>query len=226
MKIKVDSNELATAPWVVTQIREHPLLGAPEITSLPAGDVWIDDGELFIFERKNPHDLIESIKDGRIFNQCCEMRLEAEQCHVVIIGQMIWGMDGKIVGTGFNFRAIEGAILRCLDYGVYVSHCQNQADFATHLIWLLKRDRTQHVFLPQRTGLAMPDNQRILASLPGIGMERAGELLKERNLRDALLCLIDPECKVRNIGPTIKKNIRELFNLADNERIGVIYNDK
>jgi ERCC4-type nuclease len=225
MIIKVDSNELVTAPWVVTQIREHPLLGAPEITSLPAGDVWIEDKELFIFERKNPHDLIESIKDKRLFNQCCEMRLESSQCHVVIIGQMGWGMDGKIVGTGFNFRAIEGAILRCLDYGVYVSHCQNQADFATHLIWLLKRDRTEHVFLPQRTGLAMPDDQRILASLPGIGPERAGELLKERNLRDALLCLIDPECKVKGIGPAIKKNIRELLNLNQGEKLEVTKNE-
>jgi ERCC4-type nuclease len=198
-------------------------LGKPEIQLLPAGDIHLDD---IIIERKEPADLLASIADGRLFNQCAEMRIESAWCYLLIMGQLTWDIAGKIAGTGWNFRSVQGALLQCQELGVSVVHAQNDADLCTTLIWLANRKRTQHVFLPQRTGLAMPDDQRILASLPGVGRERALELLKERNLRDALLCLIDPECKVKGIGAKTKSNIRELLNLNSNQLLGVISDDK
>src|SRR3990172_3806452 len=211
MKILVDSHE---PPHIASQISAHPLLGIPEIHLLAAGDIWLDD---IIIERKEPADLLASIADGRLFNQCAEMRIESAWCYLLIMGQLTWDFVGKITGSGWNFRSVQGALLRCQELGISVVHAQNDADLCTALIWLANRKRTEHVFLPQRTGMAMPDDQRILASLPGIGMERAGELLKERDLRDALLCLTDPKCKVRGIGPAIKKNIRELLKLSEGE---------
>ena len=220
MKIKVDSRE---PPHIATKISAHPLLGAPEISLLPAGDIWLDD---IIIERKEPADLLASITDGRLFNQCAEMRNESVWCYILIMGQLTWDFAGKITGTGWNFRSVQGALLQCQELGVSVVHAQNDTDLCTTLVWLANRKRTEHVFLPQRTGLSMPDDQRILTSLPGIGPERAGELLNECNLRDALLCLVDPKCKARGIGPAIKKNIRELLKLSEGEILGIIKNGR
>lgn len=211
MKILLDSRE---PPWIASQIASHPLLGQPEICALSCGDIWLDN---LIIERKEPADLIESIKDGRLFNQCSEMRAESEWCYLLIMGQLVWGFDGKIVGTGWNFRAIQGALLQVQELGVSVIQAQNSDDLTPTLVWLANRQRTEHVYLPARTGLPMPEDQRILASLPGIGPERASDLLKDKSLRDALLCLLDPACKVAGIGPKTKKNIRELFNLSESE---------
>ena len=220
MKILVDSRE---PPHIASQIASHPLLGKPDITLLAAGDIWLDD---IIIERKEPADLLASIADGRLFNQCAEMRNESAWCYILIMGQLTWDFAGKITGTGWNFRSVQGALLRCQELGISVVHAQNDNDLCTALIWLANRKRTQHVFLPQRTGLPMPDDQRILASLPGIGPERAGELLNERNLRDALLCLVDPECKTKGIGVKTKTNIRELLNLSEGEILGIIKNGR
>lgn len=218
MIIKLDSNEVSTAPWVLTQISTHPLLGIPEVVNLPAGDIWLDD---LIIERKEPADLLASIADGRLFNQCAEMRLESAWCYILIMGQLNWGYDGKIIGTGWNFRSVEGALLQCQELGVSVVHAQSDADLCTTLIWLARRKRTQHVFLPQREAIMLMPDEKVLASLPGVGRERALELLKERNLRDALFCLIDPECKVKGVGVKTKANIREIFNLNEGEKLGV-----
>lgn len=220
MKILIDSREPS---WVSSQIFSYPLLGIGEISTLPCGDVWIaQDDDLVIIERKEPNDLLASIADGRLFNQCAEMRQESIWCYVVITGQMLWGYDGKIAGTAWNFRSVEGALLQAQELGIGIVHSQNDTDFAHTCAWLLSRNRTVHTHIPPRkTGLPMPDDQKVLASLPGIGRERAYELLRDRNLREALLCLLDPECKVPGIGDKTVKNLRQLFNLSDDERIEI-----
>lgn len=221
MKIKVDSREPA---WVSLQLQNHPLIkGEFETVAMPCGDIQIDD---IIIERKEPNDLLGSIADGRLFNQCAAMRQDFEWCYLVICGQMPWGYDGKIIGTNWNFRSVEGALLQVQELGVGVTYSQNDNDLAHTVAWLLNRNRTQHIIIPARkTGLPMPDDQKILSSLPGIGPERALELLRDRNLRDALLCLLDSDCEVKGIGPKTKQNIRQLFNLNDNQKLGV-NNDK
>jgi ERCC4-type nuclease len=221
MIIKVDFRE---PPWIASQLKSHPLIkGDIEIATLATGDIQIED---IIIERKEPNDLLASIADGRLFNQCCEMRQDFEWCYVVICGQMPWGYDGKIVGTQWNFRSIQGALLQVQELGIGITYAQNDTDLAHTVAWLINRPRTQHIIIPPRKfGLPMMDDQKVLASMPGIGSERALELLKEHNLRDALLCLVDPKCKVPGIGEKTKTNIRQLFQLANNQILGVITND-
>lgn len=217
MKILLDVNEVSTAPWVFTQIANHPLLGIPEVVNLPAGDIWLDN---VIIERKEPHDLLESIKDGRLFNQCAEMRLHSDHCYLLILGQLIWGYDGKIIGIGWNFRSIQGALLQVQELGVGVVYAQDKTDLATSLVWLHKRNQINQIILPQRKQAeSLSPEIQMLSSLPGIGLERATELLKNYNLIDALLCLIDEDCKVNGIGPKTKQNIRNLLNLAQGETL-------
>jgi ERCC4-type nuclease len=220
MIIKLDSRE---PPHVYNAIAAHPLLGIPQVMMLETGDIHLDN---IIVERKEPNDLLQSIKDGRLFNQCVAMRAESEFCYLLICGQLTWGFDGKITGTGWNFRSVEGTLLQVQELGVGVVHAQNSEDLATSLAWLVSRQKTQHTFLPVRKEmLAMMPDARVLSSLPGIGNERALELLKERNLRDALLCLLDPACKVDGIGPKTVANLRQLFNLTNNQTLEVKTNE-
>jgi ERCC4-type nuclease len=222
MKIILDTRE---PPNVYTQIATHPLLGIPELAMLPCGDIILDD---IIVERKEPSDLLNSIKDGRLFNQCSEMRAGWEWAYLLITGQMTWGFDGKITGTGWNFRSIEGALLQCQELGVGVVHAQDSSDLATSLAWLVSRRRSKLLPIsPRRIGVPMPLSNEILASLPGIGTERAHDLLLEKgSLLDALLCLLDPACKVKGIAGKTKRNIRNLFNLAENQTLEVVTDDK
>ena len=224
MKILIDSREPS---WVQSQIISYPLLGIGEISTLPCGDVWIAyEDDLLIIERKEPNDLLNSIADGRLFNQCAMMRQESQWCYIVITGQLMWGYDGKITGTGWNFRSVQGALLQAQELGIGIVYSQNDTDFAHTCGWLLSRNRKIHTHIPPRkTGLPMTDDQRILASLPGIGYERAGELLRQYNLRDAFLCLFDTSCKVQGIGVKTVKNLKQLFNLSDTEKLGVVTNE-
>lgn len=218
MIIKVDSRE---PQWVASQLKSHPLIkGEIEITALPCGDIQIDD---IIIERKEPNDLLASIADNRLFNQCCEMRQDFEWCYVVITGQLLTGYDGKIIGTNWNFRSVQGALLSVQELGIGVCYAQNDTDLAHTVAWLINRPRTQHITIPPRKfGLPMMDDQKILSSLPGIGSDRALELLREHNLRDALLCLLDPNCEVKGIGPKTKNNLRQLFNLIEGQTLELV----
>lgn len=219
MKVLIDSNEPS---HIVQKIAAHPWLEA-EITNLPAGDIWINN---LIIERKEIPDLLTSIKDGRLFNQCAEMRQHSQWCYVLILGQLVWGLDGKILSTGWQFRSVQGALLKIQEMGVSVVYAQDSNDLAPALVWLATRERGEQVYLPQRTGISMTDEQKILAAFPGVGIERATELLKNYNLIDALLCLINEDCKVSGIGPKTKQNIRNLLNLAQGESLQkVIKND-
>lgn len=209
MKILLDARE---PPTVANQIKQ---LGEFEIKALPAGDVWIETANGWIIvERKEPLDLLASIADGRLFNQCLGMRLESNWCYVLVTGSLNYDMQGKVLDTGWDLRAVWGALLTVQELGVSVVF---GSDLPTDLTWLAGRKRTKHIIQPRLDALPMPEDQRILASLPGIGLGRAAELLKEHNLRDALLCLLDPACKVTGIGPKTKENLRQIFNLAQDE---------
>lgn len=218
MIIKVDSREPS---WVKSQLESHPLIkGEVEIATMPCGDIQIDD---IIIERKEPNDLLASIADGRLFNQCCGMRQDFEWCYLVICGQLVWGYDGKIVGTQWNFRSVQGALLQVQELGIGITYASSDTDLAHTVAWLVNRNRTQHTIIPARKiGLPMLEDQKILASLPGIGNDRALELLREHNLRDALLCLLDPNCEVKGIGPKTKQNIRQLFNLIEGQTLELV----
>lgn len=220
MIIKLDTRE---PPSIYTQIAGHPLLGKPEVVTLPCGDIIMDD---VIVERKEPTDLLNSIKDGRLLNQCAEMRSEFEWCYLLIAGQLTWGYDGKILGTGWNFRSVQGALLQVQELGVGVVYAQDSSDIATSLAWLSTRHKTSHIFLPQRReALTTLPDAKVLTSLPGIGPERALELLTDRNLQQALLCLLDPNCEVKGIAAKTKKAIRQLFYLSDNQTLEVKTNE-
>lgn len=211
MRLWIDARE---PPTIINQIKH---LGEFEIKALPAGDIWLEavDGWVIV-ERKEPLDLLASIADGRLFNQCLEMRLESDWAYILITGPLDYTVQGKVLGTGWDIRAVWGALLTVQELGVSVVF---GFDLPADLLWLAGRKRTKHIIQPRLEALPMPDDQRVLASLPGIGPSRAGELLAERNLRDALLCLLDPGCAVKGIGPKTKENVRQLFGLAPGDKI-------
>ena len=79
--------------------------GVRVVTSrLPVGDYLVDDR--LLFERKTLNDLVQSIKDGRLFRQC--RRLAASTLRGVVI---LEGTTGDIASGGMSREAIQGALI-------------------------------------------------------------------------------------------------------------------
>lgn len=222
MRILVDSLE---PPQIAQVIAAHPLLCQPEITRLEAGDVWIDD---LIIERKEPSDLLGSIADNRLFAQISAMRRLSEWVYLVITGQMPWDNLGRVMGTPWTQRSIQGALLQAQELGAVVVYSKDNADFAPTLAWLAQRDRSKiNILDPRKYGIPMTLAQEILASLPGIGPERAGQLLI--NLNTAGRCLEwltgNEEPSIPGIGPKIKEGCKKALGLNSDESLRRVKNE-
>lgn len=220
MEILIDSKE---PPQIVNQIKRHPLLSDPIVEHLSAGDIWIDD---IIIERKDlaSGDFFESIKDGRLFNQCAEMRELSEWCYVLIMGQLIWGADGKIIGTGWNFRSIQGVLADVQELGVSVVYAKDSNDLGRALYWLATRDRSNEKRLTARkTTIKQSVAERILDALPEITPETAAELIKKYKTPlvalDSILC--GKELKTYQ-----QSRIGAALGLENGQMIGVIDNEQ
>lgn len=220
MKILVDSLE---PPQIAASIAAHPLLCQPEVRRLEAGDVWIDN---LIIERKEPADLLASIADARLFNQVAAMRSLSEWVYVVITGQLT---PGYISGTNWTLRSIQGALLKAQELGAHIVTANGEADFAPTLAWLYKRDRSKIVILdPRKYGIPMTQAQEIMASLPGIGPERAGDMLQE--LDTVARCLEwltgnDP-VTIPGIGPKTREGCKKALGLKSDESLRRVKNER
>lgn len=174
MKILLDSRE---PPHLVGQIAAHPQLCRPEIQMLPTGDIWIDS---LIVERKEPGDLLASIRDRRLFNQCYEMRQQTDRAVLLITGQILALVDGTIPGTRWQWNAVDGALVKVQELGVLVCWCYRESEFANKLAWLATRDWSGHTFIsPRKTGEPLSKQAAILDSLPEVTPKLAVSLLKE-----------------------------------------------
>lgn len=174
MRILLDSRE---PPYLANQIAVHPQLGRPKVQMLPTGDIWIDD---LIVERKEPGDLLASIRDRRLFNQCYEMRQQTDRAVLLITGQILADLDGNIPGTRWKWNAIDGALFKVQELGVLVCWCYRENEFTNKLAWLVNRDWSERTYIsPRKTGIPLSRQAAILDALPEVTPELAVSLLKE-----------------------------------------------
>ena len=196
--------------------------GAPTVVStLSAGDAWVTTKEnrLIVIERKTPSDFLESIKDGRLFNQASKMRQLTSWCYVVITGPFHPLENGKVAlyggdwrETGWEYSAVEGAKLTLAELGVFCIHCAGDADYAPCIGRLACRSKDAVPILPVRETTLFGGGETVLASLPGIGPTLATRLMQTfGSAAYALWYLTDPswnnEKRVKGINSTTKQNI-------------------
>jgi len=209
--------------------------GVPAVvTALEAGDLWAstDDGNLLIFERKTPGDLLASIGDNRLFLQAQNMRERSTWCYLVVTGWLTPTHDGKTFVnnklTGWNWAAVQGALLDVQEAGVAIAYCEHDNGYPAAVERIARRERGERVLNTVQRTRIMTQAEQILTSLPGIGLERAQVLLQDRVAAHALAYLTWTEDaykeidQVAGIGPGIKANVRKALGLEPGETLELI----
>ena len=209
--------------------------GAPTlVTLLETGDIQAttDDGATLAIERKTADDLLNSLKDGRLLEQVARLAALTPWCYLAICGTLQRGPDGKLVTdrgvTGWQYEAVQGALLSMQELGVYVIQTTDDRFEAT-VLGLANRNRTNVLRQkPAKTlGLLTP-GETLLASLPGIGLERVGALLAYAGSPAAALSyLTEPTLRnkehVPGIGPSTKEKVRAALGIRPEQELCVIY---
>ncbi len=201
-------------------------------SALDAGDLLAtcDDGALLAIERKTPDDLLNSIRDERLWAQLAGIRKLTPWAYLVITGELRQGMDGKVItdarGTGWNWASVQGALLQAQEMGVFVVFAANDDDYEAAVLRLAARShKPELVIPPTREAIPMSPAERILLALPGIGPERVSGLLEYCKTAAWALNFLTcdaVEGAVTGIGPGTKRAVRQALGLRDDEELAVV----
>jgi DNA excision repair protein ERCC-4 len=143
-----------------------------EVTDLPVGDYVLGPG--MAVERKGPHDLGASIRDGRIFEQAVRLQSTFVQSVLMVEGEP----------RGIAEDAWRGAVCRLVEDGVTVLHSLDAEDSAAWIIRLAKRARRPGPTVRNdgpRRAPRHPSAQAelMLSVVPGISSTMARSLLAD-----------------------------------------------
>jgi hypothetical protein len=206
--------------------------GVPtSVETLEYGDLHAvtDDGCLLVIERKTPDDLLNSLRDDRLFIQMAglaELRITEQLAgnmmtwpYLVITGEL-GNNHGKVTTpergvTGWDYNALQGALLDIQQMGVFIISCSGDMDFENCVIRLGKRRREPMKLLPPRPAVVLGPGAALLASLPGIGIERVIELMRWSNNvpAHAITGLTDLAINPPGIPKNVQHKVRSVLGL-------------
>lgn len=222
--VMLDSRE---PPWV----QSLKFDGAPTaVATLDYGDLWAttEDGAMLCIERKTPSDLLNSIVDNRLFAQVAGIRAKTQWAYLIITGILRADADGKVIAdrpTGWAWDNVQGVLLTVQELGVGIVHTADDAGYEAAVLRLSKRKREEVRIVEQRldSRVAGP-GECVLTSLPGIGWQRAQDLLRvfDGNVGQALAWLTWTNTfgdGPAGIGGGVKAGVRKALNLADSEEL-------
>lgn len=202
------------------------------VTLLDQGDIWVAcaDGTLLVCERKTTTDLLSSLADGRLLAQCASLRDVSPWGYLLITG-LLYPQGDKIVtergATGWSWGALQGALLSVQELGVNVLHVPGDEHLGRALTSLAGRphDAVMRI-VPQKAPRLLSDGETLLATLPGIGPERAADLLSYcESPAQALAFLTDmtgDNGHVAGIGPATKLKVRRMLGLPEWAELALI----
>ena len=214
---------------------------APSVdTLLETGDLQVltADNSILWIERKTPDDFLGSLKDGRLLTQATRLAEfrhfdlirdgKSNQWAYVVITGFFTSQGDKVVTergvTGWTMNAVNGALLSIQEMGVFTIFCNGDAAFKECVMKLAerKRDDVQPV-LPARPGMLLGPKVAFLAGLPGIGIERAQDILdwSKHNVGHALMGLTDVQIKAP-VPVSVRWNIRHMIGLEDDEELSIL----
>jgi ERCC4-type nuclease len=198
---------------------------------LDAGDLLAicDDGTLLAIERKTPDDLLNSIRDERLWAQLAGLCQVTRWAYLVVTGELRQGPDGKVVtdarGTGWNWASVQGALLQAQEMGIFIVHCAGDEDYEAAVLRLATRShRAEVVVSPAREPRILAQAEQILCALPGIGWERMQALMQHcGNAAWAMNYLTSIEASdIPGIGPGTRRAIRKALGLKEDEELAVV----
>jgi DNA excision repair protein ERCC-4 len=193
--------ELEKAEGVVVKI-EH----------LPLGDYCVDGAVLI--ERKTAADFAASLIDGRLFGQAG--RMSSSHLRPAYI---IEGTSAEWAGLGVSREALQGALITLmLIFDVPVLRSLDPAESARLILYvgyqLVRLRNPDYSPYRQAKGKRKKTRQlRILQSLPGIGPDRAKQLLEHFGTVRACFGASSAALQeIEGIGPKIAAAIEQVIN--------------
>ena len=205
---------------------------ATAITMLDAGDLLVatDDSCLLAIERKTASDLLNTLRDDRLFPQLAKLRDVSPWAYLIVCGVLQPGPGGICIAdgraTGWNWASVQGALLTCQEMGIHVLHVASDAEYEAAVIRLANRDRSALRITPARDVTIIGEQEQVLASLPGIGAEKARALLEVFGSPHLALHYLttwerywEPPysqgVRVAGIGDGIRRRVRRALGLGD-----------
>jgi len=213
IKIVIDTRELRSS--VAKKLFE---LGAEVVTEpLEVADFILSDH--VAVERKTIDDFIQSIIDGRLFEQMEHLKKCFEKPIVIVEG------DEDIYSIRqIHPNAIRAAISAiAVDFRVPIIYTQSEEDTALFLYTIAKREQIENKKEVNIRGEKKPLTDKFLqeylvAGLPGIGVGIARNLLKHfKTVQKVFTANEDELKKVEKIGKKKAKKMREILTKVYNE---------
>jgi len=177
------------------------------VKRMPLGDYAID-GRLLV-ERKTIRDLVISIKDERLFGQAC--RLADSPLWTAII---LEGTGRDLAASGMRREAIQGALITLTLYlGIPLLRSRDLHETIRLLLYAARQGRAVASGALPRKGRRYKGKRRvqahILQGLPGVGPERAKQLLEQFGSVEAVVAAKEEELTaVQGIGQGTAQAIR------------------
>lgn len=172
------------------------------VARLPLGDYRVDGR--FLFERKTLTDLVAAIKDGRLFRQVLKLCATTLQPAIILEGT-----SRELANCGMRWEAIQGALVTvALFCGVPLLRTRTPEETVRTMLFAARQGHTFASGALPRRG-RRPHGKRarqlfILQGLPGIGPERAHQLLAHfGNVETITRAGAEDLCSVPGIGKRI-----------------------
>lgn len=216
LSVMIDSRE---PQWV----RNLTFGGVPTaVVALDAGDFLVatSDNRLLGIERKTSDDLLNTLRDERLFPQIARLRESTEFAYLLVTGPLLPSEDGHVITeriTGWQWDAVQGALLTVQELGVSVVYATGDADLEPAIQRLAARRREDVRILPPRQPNILGAGEAAIAALPGIGLERLGSVMEAAGTPAwALVMLTQRDGEhVPGIGPGTKTMIRRALGMDE-----------
>jgi ERCC4-type nuclease len=205
-------------PWV-----KELKFDVPTTVTQIVGDAWLAcEDATIIVERKTVIDLLNSIADKRLFNQCSEMLKISAWCYLTITGypkilNNVYWIAGK--PSKWTWRQVEGALATVQQLGITVIRNipETAAAYTDTLRWLARRERGPVRLEPRRDSIMPSAGEQVLMSLPGIGQKRAQGYIKRFGTAGWTVCHL-----TQDETGAIAKSARQAYGLEDDQFMAIL----
>ncbi len=212
---KLETAPAPSGPIIICDSREqaggvmkhlHGMGVQIDTRSLEVADFILSDR--VAVERKTTEDFVDSLIDGRLFDQLKQLK-EYPRPYIVLEGQ------GLASTRNVSPEAIMGAVASItVDYGVPILQTQDALETARFLVAVAKREQGRagrHVAVRGKNPNSDDDRSiEILAALPGVSELRARALLGALGSVDAVTHAdVDTLAAIEGIGPKTAQAMRD-----------------
>jgi ERCC4-type nuclease len=205
-----------------------------KVVTLEAGDIMLwEEGKTMLIERKAVLDLLNSMGDGSLVDQCARISSICELPVLLCHGDLKCNRDGKVVAdgreTGWDWWSMHMQLFSLQVGGIIYLHVRkgDLADAIKYLQGWLRKD--EHLRVQRRDPMPFIMNERergplrILMSLPDVGETLARECLEYYGTAGWALAELTQNNvhRPRGIGKVIPMKVREALGLNEAQVLSV-----